>query len=66
MSAIAIRVHAAVLRRLGDTRRGATAIEYGLLLALVVVVAMTAIAFLGTSNNSLYAKLSQIAGLVGN
>ena len=64
MSALLLRVYVAVVHRMGDTRRGATAVEYGLMLALVVVVAMSAIAMLGGSTGSLYSKLGNIAGLL--
>jgi Flp pilus assembly pilin Flp len=61
MSALVMRVHAAVVCRLGDFRRGATAVEYGLLLAVIVVVIMGAVsAFAGASNN-LYTRLAEIA-----
>lgn len=64
MSALLMRLHVAVVSRLGDTRRGATAVEYGLMLALVVVVAMTAITAFGGSTANLYTKLGNIAGLL--
>ncbi len=64
MSALLMRLHVAVASRLGDTRRGATAVEYGLMLALVVVVAMTAITAFGGSTGNLYTKLGNIAGLL--
>ena len=65
MSALPLSVYAAAIHRMGDTRRGATAVEYGLLLALVVAVAMSAITMFGTSTAGLFAKLSTIAGLIG-
>ncbi len=66
MSALLLRAYVAVVHRMGDTRKGATAVEYGLLLALVVAVAMSAMAMFGNSTAGLFAKLSTIAGLVGH
>ena len=66
MSALVMRVYAAVICRLGDARRGATAVEYGLLLALVVAVCMTAFAAFGTSSANLFTKLATIAGLIAS
>jgi Flp pilus assembly pilin Flp len=65
MSALLRTLYVAAVHRMGDTRRGATAVEYGLLLALVVAVAMSAIAMFGTSTAGLFDKLSTIAGLIG-
>jgi Flp pilus assembly pilin Flp len=64
MSALMMRVYTAVVCRLGDARRGATAVEYGLILALVAAVCMAAFTLFGGANSSLYAKLSMIAGLL--
>ena len=64
MSALLRNVYAAVVHRMGDTRRGATAVEYGLLLALVVAVAMSAMTMFGQSTDALFTKLSNIAGLI--
>lgn len=66
MSALVLQLYAVVVHRMGDPRRGATAVEYGLLLALVVAVAMSAITMFGTSTSGLFTKLSTIAGLIGN
>ena len=66
MSALLRSVYAAVVHRMGDARRGATAVEYGLLLALIVAVAMSAITMFGSSTAGLVTKLSTIAGLVGH
>ncbi len=66
MNALLLRAYVAVVHRMGDTRRGATAVEYGLLLALVVAVAMSAITMFGSSTAGLFTKLSTIAGLVGH
>jgi pilus assembly protein Flp/PilA len=57
-------MYVAVVHRMGDTRRGATAVEYGLMLALIVIVAMSAITLLGGSTGNLYTKLGNIAGLL--
>ena len=41
-------------RRLGGSQRGATAVEYGLPLALIVVVAFGAMAGFGQENQEVY------------
>jgi pilus assembly protein Flp/PilA len=64
MSALVLRVYAAVVCRLGDTRRGATAIEYGLMIALVAAVCIAGFTLFGNANSSLYNKLATIAGLL--
>ena len=38
-----------VSKRLGNATKGATAVEYGLLVALIAAVLITAVALLGTS-----------------
>jgi len=49
------------LKKLLKDEQGATAVEYGLLLAVIVVVIMGAVsAFAGASNN-LYTRLAEIA-----
>ena len=65
MSAPLLRAYVVIVHRMGHTRRGATAVEYGLLLALVVAVAMSAITMFGQSTEALFTKLSTIAGLIG-
>ena len=62
MSALVMRVYAAVICRLGDTRRGATAVEYGLLLAFVAAICVSAITLFGGATAGLYAKLFTIGG----
>ena len=42
--------------------RGATAVEYGMLLALIVVLAMTAITLLGTHMRDMYDALATLVG----
>ena len=64
MSALAMRVHIAVVSRLGDARRGATAVEYGLLLALVFAVCVSAFTAFSAATGGLYAKLAAIAGIL--
>ncbi len=64
MTDLVLRNHAALARRLGDPRRGATAVEYGLMLALVAAVCIAAISLFGDANSTLYAKLAMIAGLL--
>jgi len=62
MSALAMRAYVAAASRLGDTRRGATAVEYGLLLAFVAAVCISAITLLGGGTLGLYEKLFTIDG----
>ncbi len=51
----------AVLRRLLRDQRGATAIEYGLIAALISIVVIGAVSATGTS---LYGQMSKIANAV--
>ena len=62
MSALAMRAYVAAVSRLGDTRRGATAVEYGLLLAFVAAVCILAITQLGGATLGLYERLFTIDG----
>ena len=43
--------------RFGDTERGATLVEYALLVALIAVVCIVAITFLGNSADSKFDKV---------
>jgi Flp pilus assembly pilin Flp len=65
MSALLLRAYVVVVHRMGDARRGATAIEYGLLVALIVIVAMGAMQAFGTNNSALYEKLADLAAAIG-
>ena len=62
MSDLAMRAYVAVVSQLGDTRRGAPAVEYGLLLAFVAGVCISAITLFGGATAGLYAKLFTIGG----
>ncbi|MGQ0659713.1 Flp family type IVb pilin [Sphingosinicella sp.] len=46
------------LRRIGNDKRGATAIEYSLIAALIAVAAITAMQGLGTSLNKTFTNVS--------
>ena len=46
------------LRRLCGDRKGVTAIEYGLIAALIAVVCIAGLAAVGTSLNTLYNTIS--------
>ena len=46
------------LRRLARSERGATAIEYGLIAALIAVAAITAMQGLGSSLNTTFTNVS--------
>ena len=53
------------LRKLGADKRGATAIEYGLICALIVVAAMGGFTALGGSSSTGWGKLqNQIAAVM--
>ena len=46
-----------MLRRLCSDKRGATAIEYGLICALIAVAAISGMSSLGGGSNGLWGKL---------
>jgi pilus assembly protein Flp/PilA len=46
------------LRRLGADPRGATAIEYGLIAALIVIAMMAGLSSLGGGSSGMWGKLS--------
>ena len=48
------------LRTLGTSERGATAIEYGLICALIVIAMMAGLTKLGGGTNGMWGKLSSI------
>ena len=52
---IAIRM---MLRKLGADRRGATAIEYGLLVALIAIAMMGGLSTLGGGSSGMWGKIS--------
>ena len=62
MSALAMRAYVAVVSRLGDTRCGATAVEYGLLLAFVAAICVSAITMFGGATAGLYEKVFTVDG----
>ena len=49
--------------KLRYSEKGATAVEYGLMVALIAVVIITAVSLLGTN---LAARFTDIAGHIGN
>ena len=51
---VKLQVKAAALRN----DRGATAVEYGLMVALIAVVIIVAVALLGTNLNTLFQKVA--------
>lgn len=61
MSALVLRAYVATVGRLGDARRGATAVEYGLILALVAGVCIAAMTAFSQANSEVYAKMDIIA-----
>jgi len=62
MSALTMRAYVVVICRLGDVRRGATAVEYGLLLAFVAAVCISAITLFGGATAGLYEKVFTVDG----
>ena len=55
-------LYAALKRRLGS-EEGATAVEYALMVALIALVVVAAVTFLGQSTNSVYENPELIKGL---
>ncbi|HWE47620.1 MAG TPA: Flp family type IVb pilin [Caulobacteraceae bacterium] len=51
-----------VFRRFAKDEDGATAIEYGLIVALIFLVALSAITSFGTSMNTMYGVISSTIG----
>ncbi len=49
-----------ILRKLGVDARGATAIEYGLIAALIAVACIGGLKSLGGGSNGMWTKLSNI------
>ena len=47
-----------IMRKLGADKRGATAIEYGLIAALIVVARMGGLSALGGGANGMWGRLS--------
>ena len=47
-----------MLRMLGADKRGATAIEYGLIAALIVIAMMGGLSMLGGGTNGMWGKLA--------
>ena len=47
-----------VLKRLGNAAKGATAVEYGLLVALIAAVLITVVTTLGTSVGAQFTKIT--------
>jgi len=55
-----------LIRRFGRDRRGATAIEYGLIAGLVAVAIITALSLLGGSLDNLFSDVAnQVDGAAG-
>jgi pilus assembly protein Flp/PilA len=58
---------AAYLRaRFGDTERGASLVEYALLVALIAVVCILAITFLGKAASSKFSTVGSAVNTAGN
>ena len=51
-----------MLRRLGADRRGATAIEYGLLVGLIAIAMMAGLSSLGGGSQGMWGKISARIG----
>ncbi len=55
-------IAAYVRARFGDTERGASLVEYALLVALIAVVCIAAVTLIGTKGSG---KLSQVGNSIG-
>ena len=51
-----------MLKRFFQDEAGASAVEYGLLVALIAVVIITAVSLLGTNLSSLYSSMATTLG----
>jgi len=49
-----IRVSSLIRRAVGDDDRGVTSVEYGLMVALIAIVIITAVALVGTNLSTLF------------
>lgn len=47
---------------LENTERGATMVEYGLMLALIAIVCLTAVALIGTNANTIFNTIATKLG----
>lgn len=56
MKSLAIKTHILMMQKRAELRgdRGATAVEYGLLVALIAVIIIVAVALLGTNLNQTF------------
>jgi pilus assembly protein Flp/PilA len=52
------------LRRLRSDKRGATAIEYGLIAALIVIAMITGLSSMGGGANGMWGRLANDVGAV--
>ena len=52
----------AIIKRFVKNESGATAIEYGLIAALVAIIIMVGLGLLGTNLNALFERLAGIIG----
>jgi pilus assembly protein Flp/PilA len=64
MKTLAMKAHVLMLQKQAELKndRGATAVEYGLIVALIAVIIVAAVAVLGTN---LSEKFSEVASSVG-
>lgn len=53
MSLISAYIHT-MFARVSKSERGATAVEYGIMVALIAIIIITAVTLLGTNLNSLF------------
>ena len=51
-------------RNLMDSDEGATAVEYGLMVALIAVVIIAAVTLIGTNLDAVFDKIGEALGLV--
>jgi pilus assembly protein Flp/PilA len=62
MSWVILRLHGKIMKQFCKNDDGATAIEYGLILALIVIVCVASFSLLGSSSNGMWANIGSTAG----
>ncbi|HEX9648034.1 MAG TPA: Flp family type IVb pilin [Alphaproteobacteria bacterium] len=55
-----------ILRRIGESRDGATAIEYGLICALIALVIVGSVTMVGTEMTTTYDSIASAVSSVSN
>ena len=65
MKSLAIKAHMLMIQKRAELQgdRGATAVEYGLLVALIAVVIIVAVVFLGTNLRDTFSEVGTSVGV---